>query len=84
MVSLALVVLTYAISTIVVALVLWTKAESDARQQLSDASHVILKELQGRQTQFATQNYPKGIYLLKIQFADEQIVKKLIFSERPL
>ncbi len=52
-VSIALVLLTYAISCVVVAVVLWSKAESDARQQLSEASRLILHELHSRREQFA-------------------------------
>jgi len=49
--SIVLVTLTYALSSVVVALVLWTKAESDARQQLSEASRLILDELYTHQEQ---------------------------------
>lgn len=52
-VSIALVTLTYVLSSVVVALVLWTKAESDARRQLSEASCFILDDLYTRQQQFA-------------------------------
>ena len=52
-VSIALVLLTYAIACVVVAAVLWSKAESDARQQLSEASRLILHELHSRREQFA-------------------------------
>ena len=51
--SIALVTLTYALSSVVVVLVLWTKTESDARQQLSEASRLILDELHTRQEQLA-------------------------------
>ncbi len=51
-VSIALVFITYTIACVVVAVVLWSKAESDARQQLSEASVLILNELHSRQEQF--------------------------------
>lgn len=52
-VSIALVSLTYAIACVAVTAVLWAKAESDARRKLTEASGLILDELQNRQAEFA-------------------------------
>jgi methyl-accepting chemotaxis protein len=71
-VSIGLVLLTYAIACLVVGVALWTRAEADARARLTAASRLIHEELRARQTRFAARvqhilqqdNLPQTIWFL--------------------
>ena len=54
-ISIALVVLTYLLSSFVVGVVLWSKAGVDAKREIEMASHLIREEFQSRQEHYNAQ-----------------------------
>ena len=54
-ISIALVVLTYLLSSFVVGIVLWSKAGVDAKREIEMASRLIREEFQSRQEHYKAQ-----------------------------